>query len=136
MTMIVTEGMITCHNNIEGFILLKVNTFNKFESLVASDPIGDVNLLGAQMRRDGSPKDDGTLKRVPPEESMKRRQAKDEMRDDIVKSKYYMYKMLSDNLKAMVKMKIRKLKKVENNNNINGEGGKEKMKEALQKIFV
>ncbi|KVH95009.1 uncharacterized protein LOC112518319 [Cynara cardunculus var. scolymus] len=56
------------------------------------------------------------------EESMKRRRAKDEMRDA-------MYKMLPDNLKAMVKMKIRKLK--EDNN-----GGKEKMKEALHKIFV
>ncbi|KAI3677941.1 hypothetical protein L6452_37215 [Arctium lappa] len=59
------------------------------------------------------------------EESMKRRRAKEEMRDD-------MYRMLPDHLKAMVKMKIRKLKMDNNGGGI----GKEKMKEALQKIFV
>lgn len=58
------------------------------------------------------------------EENMTRKKLRDDVRDE-------MYRMLPQNLKAIVKMKIKKLKGSKGNN-----GEKGKMKEALRRIFM
>ncbi|KAL7585384.1 hypothetical protein Lser_V15G42619 [Lactuca serriola] len=58
------------------------------------------------------------------EENMVRKTIKDDVRDE-------MYRMLPKNMRAMVKVKIRRLRDCKGNN-----GGKQKMKEALRSIFM